>query len=551
MRVSHLRWRTPCVVLAATLALWAAPHGAWAVCGDAVVDSGEDCDDGGTCPSGDHAGARCPASVTDGVDCGADIVCKPAGGDGCAANCTTETRRTFAYAPGTTFSRIQGAALGLTFPILGSQVLTTSSHPDANGNYAVVIKADDVHIQPIKVGSPGNLCACVRGQAVKTCGGGPTGRQCTFDQHICDGKNEGPCLFIHGPGNSASGKIGCGVNGLSPIDVDLTQDHNIRFSDPSADCTGPGQIEDHVDEGACNGAVQVTTSGDGPAGSALLLNSLNIQTLPDGGSCNAEPKIRVCKGGSANKADCTNNPAVCVGGECITNPAVTSICIHGVNPGDKCTGNPAACDGGECVPAKGLDGIACTDDDPITALTATVPLTTGLASSSVLDVNNSEGIILGPGQECPVGNDPPTLCLASQQGAPFSCDALAANPTGGTGGAKFGSAFPALHNVIGDLIVSTSLAAPVEQPVNTATPTPTSTTAPTTTPTTPTTGTCVGDCGNDGAVTVEELIRGVNIALGVAPLSDCPQFDADHSTDVTVEELIQGVNIALTHCPAA
>jgi YD repeat-containing protein len=60
---------------------------------------------------------------------------------------------------------------------------------------------------------------------------------------------------------------------------------------------------------------------------------------------------------------------------------------------------------------------------------------------------------------------------------------------------------------------------------------------------------CIGDCGNDGAVTVEELIRGVNIALGIAPLSDCSQFDADHSMDVTVEELIQGVNIALSRCP--
>jgi hypothetical protein len=89
----------------------------------------------------------------------------------------------------------------------------------------------------------------------------------------------------------------------------------------------------------------------------------------------------------------------------------------------------------------------------------------------------------------------------------------------------------------------------------TATPTATPTLSPTATQTSTPTETatftpppCVGDCGNDGAVTVEELIKGVNIALGVAPLSDCPQFDADHSTDVTVEELIQGVNIALSKC---
>ncbi len=548
MKVNHLRWRTPCVVLATALALWAAPRGAWAVCGDAVPDSGEDCDDGGTCPSGDHAGARCPASVTAGVDCGADIVCKPAGGDGCAANCTTETRRVFNYAPVTSFSRIQGTALGLTFPILGSQVLTTSSHPDANGNYAVVIKADDVHIQPIKVGAPGNLCACVRGQAVKTCGGGPTGRQCTLDEHICDDKGEGPCLFIHGPGNSASGTIGCGLNGLSPIDVDLTQDHNIRFTDPEAPCTGPGQAIDKEEvlhpPGACNGGVVVTAINDGPTGSALLLNSLNIQTIPDNGTCKTEP-LMVCAAPPKKNSDCTTNPAVCQGAECILNPSRVKICVGGENPGDDCT-TADICNGGTCTFAKGADGIPCTDDDPITALTATVPLTTGLASSGILNANDEEGAIIDKDSQCPPGGQ---LCIAAQQGSLFSCDALLANPTGGVGGVKFGSAFPTLRHVApGDLVVSTSLAAPVEQPVSTATPT--STTIPTPTPTTPTTA-CVGDCGSDGAVTVEELVRGVNIALGVSPLSDCPQFDANHSLDVTVEELIQGVNIALTSCPAA
>ncbi|MBI1817938.1 MAG: hypothetical protein HYR72_23415 [Deltaproteobacteria bacterium] len=59
---------------------------------------------------------------------------------------------------------------------------------------------------------------------------------------------------------------------------------------------------------------------------------------------------------------------------------------------------------------------------------------------------------------------------------------------------------------------------------------------------------CVGDCDGMSGVTVEELIRGVNIALGSVPLSVCPSFDADHSDDVTVEELVQGVNNALLGC---
>lgn len=59
---------------------------------------------------------------------------------------------------------------------------------------------------------------------------------------------------------------------------------------------------------------------------------------------------------------------------------------------------------------------------------------------------------------------------------------------------------------------------------------------------------CVGDCGADDAVTIEELIKGVNIALGTAPLSECDVFDADGDGSVTVNEIIKGVNKALAGC---
>jgi hypothetical protein len=43
-------------------------------------------------------------------------------------------------------------------------------------------------------------------------------------------------------------------------------------------------------------------------------------------------------------------------------------------------------------------------------------------------------------------------------------------------------------------------------------------------------------------------IRGVNIALGNAPLSDCASFDADHDGMVAINELIAAVNNALGGC---
>jgi Beta-propeller repeat len=59
---------------------------------------------------------------------------------------------------------------------------------------------------------------------------------------------------------------------------------------------------------------------------------------------------------------------------------------------------------------------------------------------------------------------------------------------------------------------------------------------------------CVGDCDGDGIVSIGELIRGINIALGNAAVDDCPSFDADGNGIVTVAELVLAVNNALNGC---
>lgn len=93
------------------------------------------------------------------------------------------------------------------------------------------------------------------------------------------------------------------------------------------------------------------------------------------------------------------------------------------------------------------------------------------------------------------------------------------------------------------------------------TPTPTITMTPTTTPTeeppTPTpTETppppppCLGDCNGDGQVTVDEIVTMVNIALGNATITSCPNGDFDGGGTVTVDEIITALNLALDGCPA-
>lgn len=95
---------------------------------------------------------------------------------------------------------------------------------------------------------------------------------------------------------------------------------------------------------------------------------------------------------------------------------------------------------------------------------------------------------------------------------------------------------------------------PTETPTATATPTvtptPTHSSSPTVTPTATRTATtrppCVGDCNGDQIVGVDELVRGVHIAL--SETGDCAGLDANEDGTVTIDELVTAVGNALTGC---
>jgi subtilisin family serine protease len=54
-----------------------------------------------------------------------------------------------------------------------------------------------------------------------------------------------------------------------------------------------------------------------------------------------------------------------------------------------------------------------------------------------------------------------------------------------------------------------------------------------------------GDCNGDGRVTIDELVAGVRIALGAAPLATCAALDGDADGAITIAELIAAVGLAL------
>lgn len=60
---------------------------------------------------------------------------------------------------------------------------------------------------------------------------------------------------------------------------------------------------------------------------------------------------------------------------------------------------------------------------------------------------------------------------------------------------------------------------------------------------------CIGDCDGNGHVDVGDLIKAVNVALGITDVSACLPGDGNASGMITVNELIAAVDKALFGCP--
>ncbi|MBX3027839.1 autotransporter-associated beta strand repeat-containing protein [bacterium] len=148
-----------------------------------------------------------------------------------------------------------------------------------------------------------------------------------------------------------------------------------------------------------------------------------------------------------------------------------------------------------------------------------------------------------------LGSVPPNgqsyTLLVLQQGQGVS-GTFAGLPNGATfelGGQTFGIAYDE-SSVVLTAAPGSSTPTPTEGPA-TATPSPSPT--PTATPTGG--ATCAGDCDGNGAVGINELVLGVNIALGNERVDRCPGFDSNGDGQVGIAELIAAVNNALGGCP--
>jgi hypothetical protein len=61
---------------------------------------------------------------------------------------------------------------------------------------------------------------------------------------------------------------------------------------------------------------------------------------------------------------------------------------------------------------------------------------------------------------------------------------------------------------------------------------------------------CVCDCNGDGEITIDEIIRAVNIGIGLLALEQCPAGDANNDLQVSIDEIIRGINGGIDGCVA-
>lgn len=59
---------------------------------------------------------------------------------------------------------------------------------------------------------------------------------------------------------------------------------------------------------------------------------------------------------------------------------------------------------------------------------------------------------------------------------------------------------------------------------------------------------CPGDCDGDGSVTINEIVKAVNVALGNEPAGACTAGDVDGDKHISINELLVGVNRAIWGC---
>jgi len=244
----------------------------------------------------------------------------------------------------------------------------------------------------------------------------------------------------------------------------------------------------------------------------------------------------LCSGGANDGMTCTTDDD-CAGGVCV---GARPLCDGGGSDGALCE-----CIGGTCSSA-----VACSQNAAMGTCQGGI-VAGGCCS---VELNCADGAACvgsqklcaggaNKGQPClNAGHCPGSQCLSTGfvcnggTNAGYPCVDGAECPGGGICGERIATATPTPSST-----PTPTRTLPGDTPAVTATPTPTPTE-------TVIVSGCPGDCDGSGNVSISELIRLVNIALGQQALSVCPVGDRNSDGRITINELITAVNRALNGC---
>jgi hypothetical protein len=231
-------------------------------------------------------------------------------------------------------------------------------------------------------------------------------------------------------------------------------------------------------------------------------------------------------------------------------------CDQGAIPPKSCSGCSIYCQIEDCD-----DGLACTGDscnpsygclnqptplctEPTATATGTPPTPTATPSANSTSTHTPSRTPTGVPSATRTATPTQTRTPSPSPSATLSPSPTRTNTLSSTATATpMVTATPTASTTLTPSPTPSATATATLSVTPTLSATPTLSPDPTATPLA-----CPGDCNGSGDVTVNELIVGVNIALGNTSASSCPAFDRNGDGTVSISELIAAVNAALSSC---
>lgn len=341
-----------------------------------------------------------------------------------------------------------------------------------------------------------------------------------------DVRSDAPC----------SEENGCGLGGitdLSGCNVTITNSADLLATGPDAGENNVTAREQLIVRGTLS--ANPTVGGGTPGFNRMFHRAARPPTVQNGGISPLPVLLALttCPQTGPTDPPCLAPCPVCGNGT----TEFPETCDLGMMPPRSCSGCSIYCQVEDCDDARTCTGDSCNQTfgcvnqptpgcrEPTATVTGTPPTPTVTRTASLTAIASATSTATGTAN--PAASPTPSAS-PSHSSSPSPTASATATHTG-----------PATATATVSAVL-TSTATLTATPAGSETPTVAATaTAP---------PVCTGDCDGSSSVGINELVLGVNIALGARDVGDCPAFDRDDNGRVSINELVAAVNAALDGC---